>query len=80
MFDLIPCDELPFLMLTVAILGSAYLIFWWARFDPSPLPSWRWGDTPRREPKVRLDLVAHIIGGFFAALAVDYAINHPICG
>lgn len=80
MFDLIPCQEFPFLMIAVALLGAAVFIFGWARYDPPPVPAWRWGDKPRRQPRINTSLLTHMIGGFFAALATVYALNHPICG
>lgn len=80
MFDLVPCHELPFLMIAVAILGATYLIFTWATFEPRQLPPWKWGDKQRRAPKASQDLIAHLIGGFFAAFATAYALNHPLCG
>lgn len=80
MFDLIPCHEIPFLMITVAILGAAYLIFGWATNEPKSAPPWRWGDKHRRAPRMSDVYLAHLIGGFFAAFATVYALNHPICG
>jgi hypothetical protein len=80
MFDLLPCHEIPFLMISVAILGAAFLIFGWATNDPEPLPAWRWGDKARREPKVPPALIDHVAGAFFAGLAATYAINNPLCG
>jgi hypothetical protein len=74
------CFMLPHLMIFGAAVIGGFLIVHWARDEPKQLPSWRWGDAPRRTAKAGPELIEHTLGLFTAGFAAVYTLNYPPCG